>query len=70
MRHGHVTLQQGTKAMLPVGTPVTITDPIHAYRGRPAHIEAIRINGPLVVYTIAVGTISLRCRREHVRLAA
>jgi hypothetical protein len=55
--------------MLPVGTPVTITDPIHAYRGRPGQIEAIRINGPLVVYTITVGTISFRCRREHVRLA-
>jgi hypothetical protein len=56
--------------MLPVGTPVTVTDPIHAYRGRPGQIELVRINGPLVVYTVTVGTISFRCRREHLKLAA
>jgi hypothetical protein len=56
--------------MLPIGTSVTVTDPFHAYRGRPGHIEHVGIFGDLVVYTIAVGSISFRCRREHLKLTA
>lgn len=55
--------------MLPIGTPVTVVDPIHAYRGRAAQVECVRTLGSLVVYTVTVGSISFRCRREHLRLA-
>ena len=68
--HGlNIYLERGT-TMLPVGTPVTIVDPIHAYYGRAAQVECVRTFGSLNVYTITVGNISFRCRREHLKLTA
>ena len=54
--------------MLPVGTPVTVVDPIHAYRGRLGQVELVRTFGSLVVYTVTVGKVSFPCRREHLKL--
>jgi hypothetical protein len=56
--------------MLPVGTSVTVSDPIHAYRGRHGQVECVKTLAGLVVYSVTVGGITFRLRREHLKLAA